>query len=323
MEGEIIERISSSAHSKLILTGEHSAVYGYPAIAVPFPLKVYIDIWKEEGEVKVISPIYTGTLHQAPKEWRGMTAVIEEIHRYLEKPLQDIIIHVQSEIPQGRGLGSSAAIAMALVKGLFIFYKKDLTNEVLFHFVELAETFAHGRASGIDMMAVSYDTPIYFKKGEGGYPLSCCSGLYLIVADSGIEGDTKSAVEQVCHRYETNEEGIGTILNRIGEITLEIKEAMKDSESKKIGRLMNENHNCLKELGISSEILDNLVEKAIRAGALGAKLTGGGLGGCIIALADSKKMAKKIMGELMKEEVKGSWYFSLENQEIVDSMDSL
>jgi len=352
MEEETRNRIRSEAHSKLILTGEHSVVYGYPAIAVPFPLKVYIDIWGGLGEPRVISSIYTGSFNGAPKEWKGMMTVVEEIHRYFNKPLQDIVIQVQSDIPQGRGLGSSAAIAMALVKGLFHFYKKDLTNEMLFYFVGLAESFAHGKPSGIDMMAVFYDAPIYFKKEEGVHSLSynnpfsynnspsyrdsfynsnfpyclsspfCSNDLYLVVADSGIEGDTKSAVGQVRRRYENNEENIGGIIHQIGNITLEIKEAMEQGNNKAMGRLMNENHGCLKELGVSNEVLDKLVEKALKTGALGAKLTGGGLGGCIIALIDSKDGARKVMKELMEEGAKVSWYFSLENYEIIDSIHS-
>ena len=322
MEEETRDRIRSEAHSKLILTGEHSVVYGYPAIAVPFPLKVYMDIWKEIGEARVISSLYTGSFHKAPKEWKGMMVVVEEIHKCFNKPLKDIVIQVQSDIPQGKGLGSSAAIAMSLVKGLFSFYKKDLTNEMLFYFVGLAESFAHGKPSGVDMMAVFYDTPIYFKKEEGVHSLFGFNDLYLVVADSGIEGDTKNAVEQVRHRYENSEETIGEIINRIGKITLEIREAMKHSDSKAMGRLMNENHDCLKELGVSNEVLDRLVEKALKTGALGSKLTGGGLGGCIIALIDSKDGARQVMEELMEEGASVSWYFSLENYEIIDSMHS-
>ena len=323
MSGGTKDMVRAESHSKLILTGEHSVVYGYPAIAVPFPLKVYIDVWREQGEVKVITPDYTGELADTPMEWRGIAVVIEKIHEYINQPLQDIVIQMKSEIPQGRGLGSSAAIAMALVRGLFKFHKRELTNEILFHFVGLAETFAHGKPSGIDMMAVFSDAPIYFTKEEGAHSISCSIPFYLVVADSGMEGNTKSAVEQVRSRYEADKESVTAALKRMGTITSEIKEAMKHSDSKAIGSLMTENHSLLKELGVSSESLDNLVEAAIKAGALGAKLTGGGLGGCVIALVDSIEMARNVMNGFMEIEAKDSWYFSLESYEILESVHSI
>ncbi|MGM9973589.1 MAG: mevalonate kinase [Clostridiaceae bacterium] len=309
------------AHSKLILAGEHAVVYGKPAIAIPFPLKIRAAVEVNPGKVVLESLIYSGDVKDMPQEMNGIKECIKMTFQMLNKPLKDIKISIDSDIPLGRGLGSSAAAATAVVRGIFSFYNKELSKEDLFYLVSLSETYAHGRPSGIDMTAVAGDMPIYFKRSEGGKPFRAIKPLHMVVADSGIIGDTRIAVGNVKRAYEREEEKIKKIIDRIGEIVDRIKISMIDGDSSAIGVLFNENHEKLRALGVSNEALDGLVESALRSGSLGAKLTGGGLGGCIIALADSLEAAKRISKELIAAGAVKSWCFSTGEQELIASLD--
>lgn len=299
------------AHSKLILFGEHAVVYGKPAIAIPFPLRVSSKIEKSIGAIVLKSEIYTGPIKNAPIKMKGISECIKETLRCIRKPFRNLTIEVESSIPIGRGLGSSAAIASAVVKSLFYFYEKKLSREELFRLVQIAETYAHGKPSGIDMAAVTSEGPILFKKEVGAAPLKLGCDLHLVAADTGRVGDTHRAVENVRKKYDLEPEKVKESLDEIESITKRAREALLKGDIDLLGKLMNANHKELITLGVSDEGLNTLTEKARKAGALGAKLTGGGLGGCIIALASSREQGLAISKELIKAGASQSWHFSL------------
>jgi mevalonate kinase len=300
------------AHSKLILAGEHAVVYGKPAIAIPFPLKVRSMIEESLGTIMFESAIYTGPIDSMPMKMKGITACIKETLHCLNQPFEGLRIRMDSWIPIGRGLGSSAAIAIAIVRSLFSFYGKELSQNQLFSLVQIAETYAHGKPSGIDMAAVSSECPILFQKGKDVVPLITREPLYMVVADTGRIGDTHTAVEDVRKRYLLEPEKVQKSLDEIGKIADAAKDALLDGDMYLLGKLLDNNQQELMTLGVSDEGLNALIETARNTGALGAKLTGGGLGGCIIALARSLEHAKKIASELMKSGAVESWYFSSE-----------
>jgi mevalonate kinase len=301
------------AHSKLILVGEHAVVYGKPAIAIPFPLKVMSAVEQKAGEIMLSSVFYVGTINGLPEKMKGITACVKETLNYLNKPLNGLLIRLQSSIPLGRGLGSSAAIATAIVKSLFSFYGREASQEELMALVEIAEIYAHGNPSGIDMAAVSSEFPIFFKNGEKLTPIKIGTPFHFVVADSGRIGDTHTAVKRVRENLRLEPERIQTVLERIERITVEAKAVIKDGNSSLLGQLLNLNHSELINLGVSDPGLNRLVEAARGAGALGAKLTGGGLGGCVIALAHNRKQAKVIADVLMKAGANKTWYFSTDH----------
>jgi len=308
------------AHSKLILVGEHAVVYGKPAIAIPFPLKIRAFVEGKEGEAVVESFIYSGNVKEMPNEMNGIMECIKKTFQLLRKPLRDIKIRIDSDIPLGRGLGSSAAAATAVVRGIFSFYNRKLSHEELFFLVGLSETYAHGKPSGIDMTAVASDMPIYFKSPKGEQIFETIKPLHIVVADSGIIGDTRKAVGNVRSLYNSDKEKISNIINKIGGIVDRIKNSMIKGDIQTIGQLFNDNHELLRALGVSNSSLDSLVNEARSLGALGAKLTGGGLGGCIFALAESLDAAKKISKGLIAAGAVKSWCFSTKENEIIDSL---
>lgn len=306
--------VIGEAHSKIILVGEHAVVYGKTAIAIPFPLKIRAKIMKSSGDITISSLLYTGTLSNMPKEMKGISVCIIKALELLNKPFKDLNIELISQIPMGRGLGSSAASATAIARGIYSYFGKEISQEELFFIVELAEAYAHGKPSGIDMMAVANDTPILFTKEKGASLLKASKPFYMVVADTGRIGDTRAAVEQVKKKQQQETNIINDVINRIEEITEKSKTAILMGDAVTLGVLLSKNHDELKKLGVSDELLDSLVMIANKAGAIGAKLTGGGMGGCMIALAKDMKDAEYISKELIKGGATKAWYFSTDSK---------
>lgn len=306
----------SDAHSKLILAGEHAVVYGKPAIAIPFPLKVTSIVEKSNGSIIFESDIYTGFISNMPVKLKGISNCIKETLKHLNKPEENLKIKIISSIPIGRGLGSSAAISISIVRSLFSFFKKRLTENELFSLVQIAENYAHGNSSGLDIMAILSKYPILFEKERGILPIKSKSSLYIVVADTGKTSDTRVAVGNVRKRYNLNPKNMQKSLDKIEEITIEIKKTLLNGNIKLLGKLLTDNHNELINIGVSDKDLNDLVKTALSSNALGAKLTGGGLGGCMIALANSPQHARLISNELIESGASQSWYFST-NEDIV------
>jgi mevalonate kinase len=303
----------SHAHSKLILVGEHAVVYGKPAIAIPFPLKAWSRVENSHGPIMFESAMYTGHIDNIPVKMKGIAACIKETLHYLNQPFEGLLLRIDSAIPLGRGLGSSAAIATAIVRSLFSIYGQKLSQKELFYLVQIAETYAHGNPSGIDMAGVSSQYPIWFQKGEDILPIKSVQPLYMVVADTGRTGDTHTAVSNVRKKYVLEPEKIQKSLDEIEKIAEAAKDSLLKGDMYLLGKLLNSNQQELMTLGVSDGGLNALIDIARNAGALGAKLTGGGLGGCMIALAPSLEKAKVIADKLMKSGADKSWYFSSES----------
>lgn len=302
----------SHAHSKLILLGEHAVVYGKPAIAIPFPLEVAATVERREGALALACTYYTGPIDSAPIKLQGIAVCIKETLKHLKRPLKGLLIQLHSEIPLGRGLGSSAAIAISIVRGLFAFFKETLSQKTLTSLVQISEIYAHGNPSGIDIAAASSEVPIWFQKQKEVAPLKVGIPLHLVVADSGLVSDTLTAVQHVKMNYTLEHEKTRKTIYQIERIARAGKLAISEGNVHLLGRLLNMNHEMLKMLGVSDDLLNQLVEAARNAGAFGAKLTGGGRGGCIIALAKSKDHAEELEKALVNAGARKTWYFMLE-----------
>jgi mevalonate kinase len=304
-----------TSHGKIILLGEHSVVYGMPAIAIPFPsLEVSATVEEIPGPMMISCDYYEGPLSQAPVKMQGIAACINETLNILNRAKTGLLIRVDSNIPIGRGLGSSAAIAIAIVKTLFAFNGRHAHLNQLMSLVHIAEIYAHGNPSGIDMFAASCDYPIWFQKGKRIEPLQINAPFFLVVADTGRIGDTHGAVSCVKDAYQNSPKKTQKSLENLGVITHEAKFALSKGDIYRVGRLLDFAQDELVAIGISDEGLNELVEVARNAGALGAKLTGGGRGGCIIALAQNQLHANAIAKILMEKGASNTWYFSLESQ---------
>src|SRR5690625_3183833 len=196
-----VEKISISdkiatgvAHSKLLLVGEHAVVHGQPAIAIPFPLiGVESIVERVIGNGYLDSSLYQGPMESAPKSLAGLVNTVKQTLKILKIPYQDLLIRIKSSIPPGKGLGSSASVAIAIVKSLFMYSNEQYTKEQLLQLANISETFAHGAPSGIDPLTITSQSPIWYRKEEPIDYIQPNGEFYFVVADSGRMADTKTA----------------------------------------------------------------------------------------------------------------------------------
>lgn len=296
-----------SAHAKAILFGEHAVVYGAPAIAVPIhELAAEARVESAAEGLRIESELYSGEAAAAPAHLLPIVTAIHAALAYSGVPEASIRVQILSAIPHSRGLGSSAAVAAAVARGVTHWAGVRLTTAGLFDIVQQAERVAHGNPSGLDARAVTSDGAIRFDFGaisqvEIGAPLS------FVIADTGIAGSTAEAVGAVRMRREQDPERMDSLLAHLAEIAESAVEVLASGDRIKIGERMSEAHEVLHHIGVSSDALDALVLAAHEAGALGAKLTGGGLGGCIIVLAHSDIHAEKLGGILRDAGATRTW----------------
>ncbi|WP_174615449.1 mevalonate kinase [Virgibacillus ihumii] len=302
------------AHSKLILIGEHAVVHGQPAIAIPFPLVgVESIVDYVPGSVKINSTFYTGPIESAPDSLEGLVTCIQETMKHLQLPCEDFMIRIKSSIPPGKGLGSSASVAIAVIKSLFAFFGEKYSEQDLLNLSNISETYAHGVPSGIDTLTITSGSPVWYEKDEPINFINPEGDFHFIVADSGRVGDTRSAVESVATLLRSAPKRIQHKLDRIGEITHRARNALETASKHLLGQMLNEAQRELEALGVSDAGLNRLIYFARQEGALGAKLTGGGNGGCIIALARNEVHSRQLAEKLRKFGAHAVWPFVLRN----------
>lgn len=294
-----------TATGKIILMGEHSVVYGEPAIAMPF-LATNIQVKITPSTHHSIDSVYfSGALTDVPDSLKNIEKLILTLQ---EKFQQTTGVHLEitSNIPSERGMGSSAAAAVAITRSYFNYQKTTLSDNELLELVNFSEKIAHGNPSGIDAAATSGPNPLYFIKGQELQSFPMNVDAYLVVADTGIKGRTRGAVADVAKMYQ-EKAGVPEIIQTLGTYTKNAKQAIIDNRPLELGSLMTKAHRGLKALGVSNDALDLLTDTAIANNALGAKLTGGGRGGCLIALAQDMETAKKIAAAQEAAGAKTTW----------------
>ena len=278
---KITGRVKASAPGKIIISGEHAVVHGKPAIAGAISSRVYTTL--EEGEGILSIPQLN---IDSPLDSEGsIFAFFRRGFELLKK--KPLTIKIDCDFPIGAGLGSSAAMACSFLKAL----EPDLTNERIQQLAHEMEKIVHGNPSGVDTAISTNGGLIRFQSGEI-MPLPV-RNLPILVGYTRMPGNTKKTVSKVQKLLEEKPE-TKKILDNIEDITLRCEEAILRGNQSLLGELLTENHELLRELGVSTPELDRLVKVALKAGALGAKLTGGGGGGCIIALSGEEKVVEAI-----------------------------
>jgi mevalonate kinase len=189
----------------------------------------------------------------------------------------------------GGGLGSSASVTVALTRAISAFLGHPFDNETVNDIAFEIEKLHHGTPSGIDNSVVTYAKPLYFVKGSPIQWLEIEQPLQFLIANSGIKGSTGKAVNIVREKWNSSKKEIDSVFENIGEITKDLFHVLRSGTPLEAGSLLTKNHNLLATLGISLPLLDSLVDTALNTGAYGAKLTGGGLGGNILALVPPEK----------------------------------
>ncbi len=300
---------TASVPGKIILFGEHAVVYGRPALAIP--------VTQVHADVEILDSDSTGVLIHAPgihlradlNTLPSDHPVASVIHNFLfllrVSPFPNLNITISSTIPVASGLGSGAAVTVALVRALSSHLNYPMSDEEVNAFAYDIEKLHHGTPSGIDNTIVTYAKPVYFIKGQPIETFKVGRPFTIVIGDTGISAPTKESVAGVRKLWEADTAKWENVFDKVGEIARAAKEKIETGDWRLLGELMNRNHALLQEMTVSSPELDALVEAARKAGATGAKLSGGGRGGNMIALAEAEK-ADDISSALMSAGAKNT-----------------
>lgn len=304
------ETIIASAPAKAILFGEHFVVYGKPAIAIAIDKRAYVKARVRKDKKLYIRSLDFGISGYFQNEKfvleRGKESAKEKLEpikvvaeKLLEASNKDIgiTIEIDSEIPVAAGLGSSASVAAATVTALNHLLNARLSRQEIFKITFKAEKLIHGTPSGIDPAIATYGGAIIYRKDEGFQTLNIKCDIPLIVGNTGLERSTGSLVAHVRQIRDAYPKITDSIFEAGEKIVKRAIQALKEEDLKVLGELMLINHGLLLAVGVSNEKLDKLVHAALKAGAYGAKLTGAGGGGSIIAITPPR-LVKKVVSSI-------------------------
>lgn len=290
--------VSATAPGKIILLGEHAVVYDRPAIAIPFngahaKVIVFATPLAPTSQVRIEAQAIE--LDQTLDQLEADHPIAIAVHGVMSALgihwLPACHIRITSTIPMAAGMGSSAAISIALSRAVSTFLGHPLADDVINDIAYQVETRLHGTPSGVDNTVICYGRPVYFVRKHRIEFLKVNQQFDLLVADCGISAATGPMVSGVKQRHEEHPEQYEQYFNQITELVNEARLQLESGSTAKIGRLLTANHRLLQNLGVSTAELDRLVDAALNAGAFGAKLTGGGGGGNMIALVDEAHVA--------------------------------
>ena len=285
-------KISASAPGKVILFGEHAVVYGRPAIAAPVSQIRATAVCTPSNETILIAPDLgiKRPLSQTPPD-DPLAATIHHFQQAANLPeLSPFTLTVSSQIPIASGLGSGAAISAAIIRAMaqFCGVAELATDEWVCDLTYEVEKLHHGTPSGIDNTVVAYEKPVYFVKGQPNQieTFVVKRPLRILIADSGISSKTIEVVSDVRRQWGEKTAVFNHLFDECATIAIAARSAIAAGNLPEIGRLMSENHRVLQKMTVSAPVLDKLVNAAMGAGAMGAKLSGAGRGGNVVVLVD-------------------------------------
>ena len=297
------KKVKASAPAKVILFGEHFVVYGEPAIVLAIDKRITVSanirsdrkIFIRSEDIGISGFFMDGLFlpesggSEAEEKLKPIYAVAKEIIRRCHVN-RGVDINIKSSIPIAAGLGSSAAVSVASAAALYSLFEYNVTNDEIFQTALNAERLVHGNPSGIDPAISTYGGILQYQKSKPIKRLDVDIDLPLIIGNTGRERSTGELVGKVSRLRRRYPAIVEKLIKAGGEISKRSLKALSDGDLKALGELMNINHELLCALTVSCEELERLVHASRKAGALGAKLTGAGGGGCMIALVSPEKI---------------------------------
>ena len=281
-----------TAAGKVILLGEHAVVYDRHALALPLEAAISATIVETNADIKISIPDWDfEQSFTIDRPVQGATAALALIMRHLGVHDRGFFVRVRSRIPAAMGLGASAALAVAIIRAFDKLLGLDMDDAAIDRLALECEKLAHGKPSGIDNNIATYGEPVLFSKSSATRtkPISLREAPPIVIASSGKRGMTKDQVAGVRLRYEKNTQLYETIFNEIDEMSLAGAHALKSCDYDTLGSLMNVCHGYLNALQVSTPELERMIQIARSNGASGAKLTGSGGGGSIVALCPDRE----------------------------------
>jgi mevalonate kinase len=322
----------ASAPAKLILCGEHAVVYGAAAIALPLSdmrARVQVAPAPAGSGMHLHAPDLSESWTLAERPDHPLSELVSAALRQMqvlgpEPP--DLELTIRSAIPVAGGLGSGAAVATALVRALAGAQGVVLPPDDVAALVYLSEQRYHGTPSGIDNTVIAHEQAIWYERQQDGQPepavvrqaaqvpgaqrrprsdiliepVEIGDALTLVIGDTGIRSETRLPVGEVRRRWESDQQNYQYLFNRVDYVVRQVRIALASGDTTTLGLMLNENQELLEEMGVSSPELNALVAAAQQAGALGAKLSGGGWGGVMLALAYDAEHAAEIATALLR-----------------------
>jgi hydroxymethylglutaryl-CoA reductase len=262
---------TATAAGKVILLGEHAVVYGKHALALPISNAVSARVTRNNPQSDLPA---------------GFDDGIALIAHALGVDTEGVGITVQSKIPRAMGLGSSAAIAVAIIRGFDVAFDLGIDDERVNAIAYECEKLAHGTPSGVDNTIATFATPMLFRR-DGEFeisPIELAAATPIVIAFSGATGMTIEQVAAVRARHEKNAVRYDAIFDEIDAISCAGARALASADYAQLGSLMNICHGLLNSMEVSNPELEGMVSIARASGAAGAKLTGAGGGGSIVAI---------------------------------------
>ncbi len=289
-------KVRTSAPGKLMLFGEHAVVYNSPSIVTTVSSRIFVEVEKSAERFQIIAP--------QVKDTRFVKEAVK-VFREKYKVNDGLSIKTDSHFSSQYGFGSSSAVTVATIYALSQLYSLTISKQEIFDLGYKANLSVQGVGSGFDIAAATFGGTLYFVTGGKLIEPLSVKNLSLVIGYSGIKADTAKIVKNLELRIKTDKTKIFRIFGDIKDIVEKAKISLVNSDWKTTGELMNQNHELLQDLGVSTEKLDKMCQTAVETGAHGAKLSGAGGGDCMIALVPKNKITKvksaiaKIGGEII------------------------
>jgi mevalonate kinase len=296
-----------SGFGKAILFNEHFVVYGISGIVSAIDSAADAEA-KKGGKGITVEDERTGAKGYAEKKRMQQKESIENMLKAMKIDPQKVSLRIWlgGNLPGFSGIGASAASSVAIARGISEELGMDLSDEEINEAAYEAEKAYAGNPSGIDNTAATYGGLIWFKKnlsvGANTIErLSIREPVEIVIGNTGIVANTKVMVSGVAERKQKYPQKYGALFRQAEDLAFKARKALEAFDLKQVGNLMNENHRLLQEIGVSCKELDYLVDLARGQGAFGAKLTGGGGGGCMVALTPGKDLQEKVAAAMEDE----------------------
>lgn len=276
---------------KVILLGEHAVVYGCPALAAGIERGVRARVRAAERTSLAIEP---WGCEVSPDQDDELARAFAALLAAQPGDVDPVRIDVEVDVPAGAGLGCSAALGVAVVRALAQAAGDAPSDEEVADRALAWERVFHGNPSGVDNAMAAHGGIACFRKGQPLEPVRPRRPLRLVVGESGESASTRVMVEGVARQYERERVRTEKTLDAITALVQNAKLAIEDGEVRALGQLMDMNQLLLGSLMLSTPTLEEMCAAAREAGATGAKLTGSGGGGCMIAVVADEATGERV-----------------------------